>query len=295
MSHTTDTCPGCGRTFAPGGYTNHLRFSRDPQCGLLRDNLMYRYTTSLVNPLTHSPSTPQPTTPDVQMLDILNNELPPHSNIFPSPSHEEIYMSIDDDIDGSHGSEDDGDDDYDDNDSGSNNNDDNENDDSGSDDTNSPINQSLETVFHHPSQLAATVDLDTGSEISDEEEEDPQQPVSLSSNPGPSSMQTGRSFDLTINLFLTSSKARSPELDDPVTIRFGGRAGEALSVPLEHVGYMGYSHALHTEDDTPNEWAPFSTCTEWELAQWAKLRGPSSTALSELLKIDGVSCNFRWA
>ena len=56
-----------------------------------------------------------------------------------------------------------------------------------------------------------------------------------------------------------------------------------------HVGYGGYSHALSAEDDTVDEWAPFSTRTEWELARWAKLRGPSSTALSELLKIDGVS------
>ena len=58
---------------------------------------------------------------------------------------------------------------------------------------------------------------------------------------------------------------------------------------LEHMGYVGYSHALGVEDDTVNEWAPFSTRMEWELARWAKTRGPSSTALSELLKIDGVS------
>ena len=56
-----------------------------------------------------------------------------------------------------------------------------------------------------------------------------------------------------------------------------------------HVGYEGYSHALSAEDGTVDKWAPFSTRTEWELAWWAKLRGPSSTALSELLKIDGVS------
>ena len=75
-----------------------------------------------------------------------------------------------------------------------------------------------------------------------------------------------------------------------MTVGFGGRAGEALPVPLEHVGYTGYHHVLGMpENDTPNEWAPFSSRTEWELARWAKLRGPSSTAMSELLKIDGVS------
>jgi hypothetical protein len=71
-------------------------------------------------------------------------------------------------------------------------------------------------------------------------------------------------------------------------IKFGGRAGKALPKQPEHIGYEAYSHALGPEDDI-NEWAPFSTRTEWEIARWAKLRGPSSTALSELLKIDGVS------
>jgi hypothetical protein len=38
-----------------------------------------------------------------------------------------------------------------------------------------------------------------------------------------------------------------------------------------------------------NPWAPFSSQIDWEVARWAKLRGPGSTALSDLLKIDGVS------
>lgn len=32
MSTATDTCPGCGREFAPRGFSNHLRHSRDPRC-----------------------------------------------------------------------------------------------------------------------------------------------------------------------------------------------------------------------------------------------------------------------
>ncbi|KAH7917158.1 hypothetical protein BV22DRAFT_1026893, partial [Leucogyrophana mollusca] len=35
-------------------------------------------------------------------------------------------------------------------------------------------------------------------------------------------------------------------------------------------------------------WAPFSSQTDWDIARWAKLRGPSSTAFSELLAIPGV-------
>ena len=79
------------------------------------------------------------------------------------------------------------------------------------------------------------------------------------------------------------------DIDGRVFVKFGGRAGEALPVDSQHVGYVEYSHALGTGDDSVSEWAPFRSRTEWELARWAKLRGPSSTALSELLEIDGVS------
>ena len=55
------------------------------------------------------------------------------------------------------------------------------------------------------------------------------------------------------------------------------------------MGYAEYFHTLGPEDNIVSEWAPFSTHTEWELAQWVKLCGLSSTVLLELLKIDGVS------
>ncbi|KAG2130636.1 uncharacterized protein EDB93DRAFT_1255833 [Suillus bovinus] len=42
-------------------------------------------------------------------------------------------------------------------------------------------------------------------------------------------------------------------------------------------------------DGTENPYAPFHSQMDWEITQWAKLRGPSSTALSDLLSIDGVS------
>jgi len=39
---------------------------------------------------------------------------------------------------------------------------------------------------------------------------------------------------------------------------------------------------------TSNPWAPFESEIDWKLAKWAKMRGPSSTALTELLDIPGV-------
>ena len=39
-------------------------------------------------------------------------------------------------------------------------------------------------------------------------------------------------------------------------------------------------------------WAPFRSQLEWDVARWAKLRGGSSTAVSELLAIPGVRATF---
>ncbi len=37
-----------------------------------------------------------------------------------------------------------------------------------------------------------------------------------------------------------------------------------------------------------NPWRPFHNELEWQVARWAKLRGPGSTAFDELLSINGV-------
>ena len=39
---------------------------------------------------------------------------------------------------------------------------------------------------------------------------------------------------------------------------------------------------------SPNLFAPFNSQTDWELAKWAKLRGPGSTAFTELMGITDV-------
>ncbi|KAI0348983.1 hypothetical protein OH77DRAFT_1415714, partial [Trametes cingulata] len=35
-------------------------------------------------------------------------------------------------------------------------------------------------------------------------------------------------------------------------------------------------------------YAPFTSRIDWEIARWAKMRGPGSTAVSELLQIEGL-------
>ncbi|KAG0692585.1 hypothetical protein DFH29DRAFT_985732 [Suillus ampliporus] len=48
-------------------------------------------------------------------------------------------------------------------------------------------------------------------------------------------------------------------------------------------GYQSYCDQLHG-----NNWAPFTSHIDYEVARWAKLRGQGSTAFSDLLDIEGV-------
>ena len=48
-----------------------------------------------------------------------------------------------------------------------------------------------------------------------------------------------------------------------------------------------YRHAVSSADGL-NIYAPFSSKLDWEVARWAKMRGPGSNAMIELLSIEGV-------
>ena len=70
--------------------------------------------------------------------------------------------------------------------------------------------------------------------------------------------------------------------------KFGGQAGKPLTASSIH-GVAGYSGYAEQTGGHENIWAPFKSKLEWEIAQWAKLRGPGATAFTELLEIEGVS------
>jgi hypothetical protein len=48
------------------------------------------------------------------------------------------------------------------------------------------------------------------------------------------------------------------------------------------------SYELEIAQDKTNPYAPFASQMDWEIAKWAKLRGPGSTAFGELMTIPGV-------
>ena len=67
-------------------------------------------------------------------------------------------------------------------------------------------------------------------------------------------------------------------------------------IPVKVAGsepvYIQYARQLGRLD---NPWAPFNSKLDWEIARWAKIWGPGSTAVMDLLRIDGVHCLNRYS
>jgi len=61
-------------------------------------------------------------------------------------------------------------------------------------------------------------------------------------------------------------------------------------IPGSSQGLSAYE-ALR-EINVGNSWAPFSSQLDWEVARWAKMRGSSSTAVTELLALPGVCVSY---
>ncbi|KAF8871617.1 hypothetical protein BD779DRAFT_1453764, partial [Infundibulicybe gibba] len=66
----------------------------------------------------------------------------------------------------------------------------------------------------------------------------------------------------------------------------GNHAGEPL---LAHDHLTEHERYLNMLSGTNNPYSPFASKIEWEIARWAKFRGPSSTAFTELMGIDGLA------
>jgi hypothetical protein len=75
-------------------------------------------------------------------------------------------------------------------------------------------------------------------------------------------------------------------LVNPIVCPFPGYAGQALSEagPSEYAIYEEQVGA-----DIGNIYTPFESKVDWEFARWAKHRGVGSTAVSDLMGLDGVS------
>jgi hypothetical protein len=73
----------------------------------------------------------------------------------------------------------------------------------------------------------------------------------------------------------------------PFSVKFSGGKAGAVYMDQECVdGNAAYTSQINNAD---NPFSPFSTRIDWEIAHWAKTWGPSSTAFTELMSIEGVS------
>jgi hypothetical protein len=77
----------------------------------------------------------------------------------------------------------------------------------------------------------------------------------------------------------------------PFIVKFTkGRAGATYDNQHVDGDNLNASYRRNVANaENPSPYSPFSSKLEWEIAQWAKMRGPSSTAFNELLEIEGVS------
>ncbi|KAH9013364.1 hypothetical protein EDB85DRAFT_2076599 [Lactarius pseudohatsudake] len=107
--------------------------------------------------------------------------------------------------------------------------------------------------------------------------------------PRPPVDPTNPSHDLEENLPQTSNIFRlrggyeQPLKNDPFVVKFAGMAGCSHAVN-NNADINGATAA-----DIDNPFAPFTSKMEWEIARWAKLRGPGSTAFTELTSIEGAA------
>src|SRR5271168_2480729 len=75
----------------------------------------------------------------------------------------------------------------------------------------------------------------------------------------------------------------------PYIVKFS--KGKAGAVYTNHDRIDGNTAYISQISDPENPFSPFSSKIDWEIAHWVKTRGPSSTAFTELMNIEGVSVN----
>ena len=69
----------------------------------------------------------------------------------------------------------------------------------------------------------------------------------------------------------------------------GNSAGARIRAQDDlHSAHANVSYELEIAQDEMNPYAPFASQMDWDIAKWAKLRGPGSTAFGELMAIPGV-------
>jgi hypothetical protein len=128
-----------------------------------------------------------------------------------------------------------------------------------------------------PGSSDSELDSDSESDSSSDSDSDSPPP------PDPMDDECGRP--------LTAEEEQAKADDDvwvnPYVQDFPGIAGKPIDESARKSAFEGYQTNLG-DGASANIFAPFQSQMDWEFAKWSKLRGPSSTATTELLGIDNV-------
>lgn len=129
-------------------------------------------------------------------------------------------------------------------------------------------------VYWPPAESSSDEELEDEEDSEDEDEEEPL----------PAGFWQQLSSSSTDNLGASASRFRTSPTSKSIVEFPSALAGQPIRRDVsQHAAY---------KDNVPgaqwNPWAPFVSRIDWEVARWAKLRSPSSTAFTELLDIDGV-------
>jgi hypothetical protein len=259
MSITPSYCTGCGKSFTSSGYWSHLTQSHNPSCqAILEEQLIGVCSDSDNSSCADTSAGPSDYAADTNLGRLLvdKDSADGDSDSEKVESDDKSMEVVEDsmDVDVSESMEDDNE--------------------SKEDEDQRRMDYELETSWEHP---RATEYYSQGSGSATECNEDDGTQDS--------------SFDNASQSHL-SAEQRIHECAARV-IRYSStyhhsRAGAVVSYANQSVDDL-YSGGLNSHH---NPWAPFTSEIDWKVAHWAKMRGPGSTAFSDLLAIDGVSIFF---
>lgn len=255
------TCPGCNKTFTISGFSKHLTMTRQPACVAIR---MQRQGTLFSLP--SGSATCEVSPPQTPFLSEPNAAEPQHI-AFPEVDMEAPPVLFEGDFFGDYSA---GDFEVDDSGDGHFPPESGSSDDSDEDDF-APMQPHWEPP---PQPLHEHVPPFTGA---------PSGPnntsrVSAAAATSASSRAQRQAAEV------TAQKRNTYRVPFPVKT-----AGTPMTTPLPPTAttYEQYTAAV-TLDGSENPYAPFTSRLDWEVARWAKLRGPGSTAFSDLLAIEEV-------
>ncbi|KAH9015362.1 hypothetical protein EDB84DRAFT_1582216 [Lactarius hengduanensis] len=100
---------------------------------------------------------------------------------------------------------------------------------------------------------------------------------------------------------LERENANEPPMEEPVVddserhlrvhphvVSYPDNAGQPVCPVSEKAALTDQERYLNSLGDQTNPYAPFKSRMDWEIALWAKMRGSSSSAFTDLMGIDGV-------